>query len=1153
MSLRGKLAGPLIAWLCLCGDPIAHCQSPITGKIEGTIRDIQGRGIPKAVVLAINADTGEKRSSFTQDSGDYAVVDLPPGIYNLTITAEGFATSVVHGMSVGLGETLTLNSVQQIARNTTEVTVDAATPLVRAESSELGATLDKKALTSTPLSNRNPLQLIVVTPGATAALTNNSALGRNSPEVSINGARVTQNSYQINGVDASNISMHDLGDVAAPAPESVSEVKVQGSMYDASVSGAGGGAIELSTKTGTNQVHGTIYGYFRNEALNANDPNLKAVGVARPILEQAVYGATIGGPIQEERIFYFASYQGLRSTNGATSDSLYSNVMLDPCLTSDRSAAALMTNCGVVAVDPVSIKLLNYKLPDGRFLIPTPQNNGLVSGTAPSTYREEQFNANLDYRLNGQDLFTGKFFLAKALQFSALGASAFGASPAFPGFGTHIDVTNALLSLRESHSFNSTTVNELRFGYNYIYRKENPEEPIRDSEIGISRDTASQFPGLPLIYLNRDQGLAAIGTNELTLRNASPAYSLIDTLSLQHGKHAIRLGGQARRSEWGLDSVNAASYGEIDFATFQDFLTGSSFFSILGTGQSQAEFHATDFHFFLQDDWKVSSRLTLNLGLRYELNMPPSEAKGRIGGFDPSLYKPPTQVDDNGYPIGPPAKGIIMAGNASSQIKLSEVTRVGSRIFKSVDPHDFGPRIGLAWSPLQSGRMAIRAGYGIFYSRPSFLYLGLNFASPPFYQATTFFDEPLSNPFPDVPPSNSFPRVQKGLLLSSPWAFVDRNNRNPYFQQFNGSIQYQIQPETVLQVAYVGSRGLRLYRQVNINQARIASVNHPIINAVTGEVITSNSNDNASLRAPLQGVDPGMFDLNQSSGQSTYHSLQASLTRRFSRGLQYAAAYTFSKSLDNTSGPGGGAAQDGTLDTGNGVDTSGVVGNQVDPRENRGLSDFDRKHRLALNFIWELPAPNGLSDSRAGRALFTGWELSGLLVTMSGLPIDLFDPTGGSLYGSIFGARPNWALDANRATAISHPPAGYYFNPYAFTQAIVQPGVAIPSAHDPSAFAADFGTDYGNVGRNILRGPSQTNGDLSVMKRFPIHESKNLEFRVDFFNALNLANKSNPVSDISAASLDPTTGRVIDPQNFGRILGTDSSPRILQLSMKFNF
>jgi Carboxypeptidase regulatory-like domain/TonB dependent receptor len=1152
MSLRGKLAFLLLGWLCVYGGQVATGQSRTTGQIVGTVRDTQRRGIPEAVVVATSAETGEKQQSITDESGDYVLVALPAGNYELTIRADGFSKSVFREISVGVGDTLTVNAILQIARSIAEITVNETPPLIRTDNSEIGTTLDKTTLVSTPLASRNSLQLIAAAPGANTALTNNSVLGRNSPQVSINGARVNQNSYQVNGVDANDIAMHDLGNVAVPAPESVSEVKVQASMYDASVSGAGGGTIELTTKSGTNQLHGTVYGYFRNDVLNANDPNLKAVGVSRPVLEQQVYGASVGGPVRKDRAFYFVSYQGLRSRNGASVDSLYSNVMVDPCLTNARSATTLIANCGVASVDPISLSLLNYKLPSGRFLIPTPQNGGLVSGTAPSTYREDQFNTNLDFRLSGKDVLTGKLFFASTPLFSALGESAFGATPTFPGFGTHIDVANALLALREIHAFNPSTVNEVRFGYNYIHRAENPEEPVQDSTFGIKRSTARQFPGLPLIYLNRSQGLTAIGSNELTLRNANPSYSFIDLLSLQRGKHDIRLGGQIRRSEWRLDSVNAASYGEIDFDSFQDFLSGNVAFSILGTGQSQADFRATDFHFFVQDDWKVSRRLTLNLGFRYEVNLPPDESQGRIGGFDPGLYVPSTQVDENGYPVGPPAEGIIMAGNASSQIALAAVTRVGKRIFKSIDPRDFAPRIGLAWSPLDSPRLAVRAGYGVFYSRPSFLYLGLNFASPPFYQASASFNGSFADPFSSAPPSSSFPQVQQGALLSSPWSFVDRNNLNPYFQQFNASVQYEIHAETVLQVAYVGSRGLRLYRQVNTNQARIVSIDHPITSVATGAVITTNTNDNASLRAPLQGVDPGMFSLNQSSGQSTYHSLQVSLTRRYLHGLQFAAAYAYSKSMDNTSAAGGGAGAEGSLDTSNGIDTSAVIGNQVDPRANRGVSDFDRTHRYTLNFVWALPVPKSWEDSGAGRRFVAGWQLSGFVTAMSGLPIDIYDPAGGTLYGSLFGARPNWVLGANRSTAMIHTPTGYYFNPYAFAQAMVQPGEIISSANDPTALAGEFGTDYGNVGRNILRGPSQTNLDLSVAKSFSIRENKSLECRVDFFNALNHANRSNPVSDIGAAVLD-ASGRIIDPQNFGRILASDSSPRILQLSLRFNF
>ena len=1157
MSLRGKLASIFALSLSVFAYGGAGAQSQTSARLMGTVRDPQGQAIAQAKIQCLASATGESKSAETNEAGEFVLIALPPGTYDFTISATGFAPSLYHGVLLSAGDTINLNTVLQLAQNTTQITVNDALPLMRTEDSELGVTLTASSLSVLPLSSRNSLQLLAVTPGSSAALTNNSMLGRNSPEVSVNGARVTQNHYQINGVDADNASMHDLGDVAVPAPESISELKVQSSLYDASVSGAGGSSIELITKSGSNSLHGSVYGYFRNEALNANDPNLKAVGIDRPVDRQNVWGATIGGPIRKDRAFYFVSYQGKQAKNGATSDSLYSNVMIDPCLTDDRSAATLQANCFAnqsdkPAIDPVSLALLNYKLADGKFLIPTPQNDSLVSGTALSTFQEEQFNTNVDFRLGANDLLDAKTFLAKAPLFSALGASAFSSGSSFPGFGTHIEVSNFLLALREVHSLSSSTVNEVRFGYNYIYRNELPDEPLRDADIGIYRVDAGEFPGLPLIYLGRNAGTASVGSSEITLRNASPSVSFIELLSMQRGRHSLRIGGEMKRSCWRVDSANAASYGEIDFGSFQDFLTGSTAFSFLGTGQAQADFRATDYHFYAQDDWKITPKLTLNLGLRYELDLPPSDTKGRIGGFDPGLYQPRMEVDENDFPVGRPAQGIIMAGNAPSSIQLAGVTRVGSRVLRSVDAHDFGPRVGVAWSPLNSGRLAFRAGYGIYYSRPSFLYLGLNFASPPFYQTSTFFGASFSDPFPDAPVSSSFPRIQTGVPLSTPWSFLDRNNRNPYFQQFNGSVQYQIIGATVVQIAYVGSRGLRLYRQLNVNEARIASTDHPVVNPVTGETITSNSNDNAALRAPFQGVDPGAFSLNQSSGQSTYHSLQVTVNRHFSRGLQFAGAYTFSKSMDNTTGAGGGATANGTLDTGNGLDTSYVLGNQVDPRANRAVSDFDRTHRFTFTFVWNINAPKSWSSSRLREGFAGGWHVSGFVTAMSGLPIDIYDPVGGSLYGQLYGARPNWAVGANRSTLINAP-AGYDFNPFSFREAVVAAGTAIPSAQDPTALASDFGTDYGNVGRNILRGPCQTNVDLSIMKSFRLKEGRVLEFRSDFFNAVNHASRSNPVSDISAAKLDPATGVIVDPGNFGRILGSDSSPRIIQLSVKFNF
>jgi hypothetical protein len=613
---------------------------------------------------------------------------------------------------------------------------------------------------------------------------------------------------------------------------------------------------------------------------------------------------------------------------------------------------------------------------------------------------------------------------------------------------------------------------------------------------------------------------------------------------MQRGRHNLHFGGDFRWSDW---RVRAAvfSYGEIDFPTFRDFLLGNtglsqflnpptSGFAHLGTGLTNRDAISTDYHVFVQDDWKVSPKFTLNLGLRYELDLPPYDSQGRIGGFDPTLYQPPLGLDNN----GPPAAGIVEAGNALPQYSLPNVLRVGKRIVRSIDPNNLGPRTGFAWSPLNSGRLAIRAGYGIFYSRPSFSYLALGYLAPPFFLDSDTSGQPLSSPFATAPPDSSFPLLQPGSTVDA--EVIDRNARTPYIQQFNLSLQYEVQRNMTLQIAYVGSRGVKLFRGVAVNQARIASLNHPITNAVTGQVITDNTPDNASLRAPLQGVSTGLFSLNQSSAQSNYNALQTTLSRRFTHKLQFSASYTFSKAIDNASLPGGGVALgDGTLDRSGGLDTAIAFGNQFDSRANRGVSDFDRKHYFVFDGFWDLPRTS-LSSSTLGRLLFSDWHVSTIVTAMSGLPVDVYDAAGGSLYGFLGGDRPNWAPGADSKAAMRNVSPGYYFNPAAFMQAIVEAGQPIPSAHDPTALAGAAGTDIGNVGRNALRGSSQSNIDFSVGKLFPLRESRSVELRADFFNLLNHPNRDNPISDIRSA-------------NFGKVLSFSSSPRIIQLALKFAF
>ena len=362
-------------------------------------------------------------------------------------------------------------------------------------------------------------------------------------------------------------------------------------------------------------------------------------------------------------------------------------------------------------------------------------------------------------------------------------------------------------------------------------------------------------------------------------------------------------------------------------------------------------------------------------------------------------------------------------------------------------------------------------------------------------------------------------------------------------------------------MAYVGGRGQHLFRQVAINQARLASGQNPITNVVTGAVFTANAPADAQLRAPFQGVAINGFNQNQSTAQSTYNSMQVSLTQRLSHGLQFLAAYTWAKSIDNASGQGGGAGIGGVLNLGAVGDTGLTLGNQLDDRANRGVSDFDRTHRFVLSYVWDIPHPARADRATVGRWLLADWQASGVVIAMSGLPIDIVDTQAGSLYGLAGGnaalARPNFAAGTTCESAARDVPAGFYFNPFAFSRPVVAANQPIPSSGG-SATSGAIGTDIGTVPRNCLRGPRQVNVDFAIAKRFAIATSRSGELRVEFFNLLNQVNYANPISNLNAAagtggSINTTTGAVVAAGNFGRIISTSNNPRIVQLGLKFNF
>lgn len=1144
--------------LCLLPSISASAQSQTTGRIAGTVTDQTGAVIAGAEVMVVSLATADERKAITDTAGNYTMPLLPPGAYQLSVTSRGFKTALLDNVMVAITETTVINAELEVAALAEEpVTIRAATPLIQTDGPQLGRVVDSRALSQLPLATRNFTQILGLSPGAATYLPDNTAVGRNTQTISVNGARVTQNNFEINGIDINTMGTAGSILLAVPAPETIQEFKVQTSLYDATFGRSGGGNIQIVTKSGANFVRGVAYEYFRDDALNANNPFLKAAGANRPVLKRNVFGGTLGGPIKKDKAFFFISYQGTRERNGASIlNSLSSSVLIARGLTDDRSEQTLLRTFAVPSVHPAALALLNVKLPNGQFLIPTPRIDGRYSGSAVSRYVEDQFNANFDYHVNHRNWLAVKFFLSNAPSTIALPTFR-GSGANVPGFGNEQELNNRVAVVQDVHTFSSRVLNEARIGYTFNRNFASPQEPVKDSDVGIRRANAGVFPGLPLIRIATPAGGVVIGTQT----NISPATasvtSFADTLSITRGKHIIRTGGEVRYNEVN-GTGNQFRWGQIDFSDFKNFLTGNASASTLGSGIGHHSFRAADYNLFVQDDWRVAPRLVVNIGARYELDLPVYETRGLLSTFDPSLYKPRLSVDSKGGPVGPPIGGFVQAGNVISQYDLPEVPNVGKTLLRSIDPNNLAFRIGFAFSPLSSNRLVVRAGSGLFYSRGTFQYASGTAAVPPAYILGRRTAPTLANPFFDLPSEDKFPTFKEGVALSG--TVFDRGIRTPYFYQYNTSLQYELIKNMMIEVAYVGTRGLNLFRQLAINQARLASPQHPIINEVIGAVITTNIPGNARLRAPFQGVDISGFFQNQSTAQSTYNSLQASLTNRFSHGVQLLASYTYARSIDNASGQGGGAGVTGVINPGSVNDFSTVVGNQLKNRANRGVSDFDHTHRFVLSYVWSLPSPAFASKSSPGRLFLSNWEVAGIIVAMSGLPIDIVDALAGDLYG-LNGpsalARPSWAPGASHSTATTNVPPGYFFNPFAFAKPVVQAGQPIPSSSG-RATAGALGTDIGNVGRNILRGPQQSNFDFSIIKRFRIDESKNIEFRAEFFNLFNQVNLANPISDFAAiqpsgGSIDPSTGRIIKPGAFGRIISTSNNPRIIQFAVKVNY
>jgi hypothetical protein len=1111
--------------------PMAFAQSG--GTLGGVVKDSSGAVLPGATVTLVNLATKQSREAVTNEAGAYTFVFVPPGDYGVTIDLSGFKRFARGSVRVNLGSAVVIDAALELGGLEETITVAGDSPQLQLTSSSLGSVVESQLLNGVPLSSRNFTQILSLSAGVSSPVADAGAFGRNSVNISANGARPWDNGVILNGLSADNAMSQGFDDtndktgVPVPAPDAIEEFKVQTGLYDAEYGKQAGAVINIATKSGGAAFHGSAYEFFRDDALNANDFFRNRSGLPKPVLEQNQFGGSLGGPLLAQKSFFFLSYQHTGQRNGVSSASTR-NTFLP--VVGDRTAAGLGALYGGRAgvfggvavapdgsnINPIALRVLNAKLPNGEYVIPDPQivlpnGSGFSAFSQPAKFTENQLVTNVDYNLSSAQRLSIKTFLASFpsdLPFS-LSSNVF-------GFGEIGKKKNINLAALHTYVLSATTVNELRVGYNRSDMQQEPIEPLNATDIGM-RQVVAEYPSIPRIAV---AGMFTIGPdNNNDQRVLIQQLEIANTLSKIVGRHSLRFGGNISPVRVYRHEV-FQKRGSLTFNSFPDFLlgmsgaqNGTSFSNVassaVANGREDNHPRFLNYAAFAQDDFRLNDRLAFNIGLRYQFNGHQSDGDGLQANFDKRLF--PAE--------GPPPEGtfagIILPANSDVPVPPGVVKLDRNVLVDGDNRRGFSPRLGMTWRPIGDNQsVVVRAGYGLFWSAVAGTIAEQVFVNPPFYATITgggnnFPSATFENPFPAVPQLPDFPLYTPFAIGGNRVVFtLDPEVKQPYSQEYSANVQAEVKG-LLLEMAYVGSRTNNIIAFVRPNQAQLASPERPI----RGQ--TTNTLQNLSLRVPYLGFAPTAISESQSKYSSRYNSLQLSVRKRYSDGLTFSGAYTLSKSIDNVSASGGGRNQP----------LGSFRGDYYNPDSNKGPSDFDRRHRFVASWLWEIPGFRGAPGLKG--AVLDGWSLSGVGTLQSGLPFSIIDTRGGTIFGATSYAQLAPGVDPKSLVADGRTQDR--LNAYFDTTAFVAP----PSIGN--------GTGFGNAPRNSLRGPGQVNFDMALVKMLSIRQRNNIELRAEFFNVFNTPQFGLPGNSVTTAS------------SFGIISSTVVSPRIMQLAARYRF
>lgn len=1149
--LRYVFVSTLFTCLLICYSAcVVHAQAG-EAVVTGTVFDGAGGTIPHAQVTITEVGTNHSFKTVTQDGGVYTVTSLRPGAYIITVEAVGFKRIVRSGVQLATGERVRVDLTLEPGEVSESVEIIEDAPLLRTETGSLGQVINNRKIVDIPLNGRNFLSLVALSPGV--AQPPPTTAGPSFPR--LNGGRPRTNEYLFDGI---SVLQPEPGQVAFfPIPEAIQEFKVEINSPPAEFGRFNGGVVNLTTKSGTNYFHGSIFQFFRNEALNAR--NLFAPKTAatpkKPVFRRNQFGFVFGGPIFKNKTFFFTDYQGTRQLigrvrvstvptlaqrNGNFSSSLGAplyvqangsigtTVTATPVLVTDTNGSSIQARIGQIfrpsdrrayagnqipmgAFDPVAAQLLQ------RYPLPTASgaaNN--YSRVGNESTNQDQFDIRIDHQLRATDHLFGRYSYARDITDPV--------TPLPDGSGNITSGVTGLTNTKAqsfvgnyTHVFNPRWINEFRFGYT---RRSIARQA---AELDAAPSQSLHLPGIPANAAFEQtlptfliDGLQQLGPSANTASDfRTDVMQIGDAVSVQRGSHLIKFGIDIRRER--LDVIQPPSpTGQFRFSTL---FTNSQGIAGVGTalasftGNSVASFllgqvqtfsidlqqrklrpRAHIQEYFVQDDWQATKRLTINLGLRYTLNFPSTEA------------------DDQG---------------ASFNLQTQQLDYLGENGFghsaRRLHKLNFGPRLGLAYRV--NDKTVLRAGFALVWIEQAGITTPFTVPQFPFIQTVT--QRTLDNitpafvlsTGPNVAPLAPTPDAGLGQGVFS----VDRDLGSGYVQQWNFAVQRELMRNMVVEVAYAGSKITHVgIPDTNINQltpqqlALGAALLQRVPNPFFGQIPRSSSLGDPTIPlAQLLRPFPRFTTVSlyrNNVGNTNYNALQAKIEQRFSKGLSFLASYTRSKLIDEAS-----SVFDASILTG--PVANFPVADSFNRKLERDVSSGDIPNVFVASFTYELPFGKGKRFNPRGVAgkFLEGWEVAGVLTLQSGLPLAVTQATNFNAFAGYGTQRPNRISDPNLPA--SQQTTAQFFDTGAFT------------------LAPQF--TLGNSSRNPVRGPHYNNADVAIIKRTSFGESRNLEFRAEIFNLTNTPPLGAP-------------NTVFGSPGFGSITSA-GDPRVIQFGLKINF